>query len=169
MSGLPFWYYFTVVRLDPAKYVESKAHTTYFGAMCVIIPIVFVWGLFIVGSPSFGRLQRFDEQRISDLRQIHEEIINQTYGQQKYSQTVFTSLPKPLPESLQSVSSNVVYNKVNIVDPKTKQPYEYTVKGHMFELCATFDLSRDQSYDVVWNHPAGHHCFSFDGLDTSSK
>jgi hypothetical protein len=34
-----------------------------------------------------------------------------------------------------------------------------------FELCAAFDLPRDEGYDARWNHPAGRHCFALDVLN----
>jgi len=171
MSGLPFWYYFTVVRLEPSKYALSQAHKIFFGSMCVIVPLIFLWGIVIVGSPSHGREQRFDEKRLSDLRTIHQEVLNQMYGDSRYIEPAapITVLPKPLPENLEAVAANAVYNKISVHDPQSGVPYEYFVKGTSYSLCAEFGLVRDLSYDIFWNHPAGHHCFAFNALDTKSK
>ena len=171
MSGLPFWYYFTVVRLEPSKYALSQAHKIFFGSMSVIVPLIFVWGIVIVGSPSFGREQRFDEVRLSNLRAIHEEVLNQVHGDKRYTEPSVSiiALPKPLPVSLEAVAANAVYTKISTTDPESGVPYEYFVKGTSYSLCAEFGLVRDLSYDIFWNHSAGHHCFTFDALDTRSK
>lgn len=171
LSGLPFWYYFTVVRQEQEKYATSPVHKVFFGLMSVIVPLVFVWGIFIVGSPMYGREQRFDDQRVSDLRSIQNEILDQVYGDKRYvdSASSMTALPKPLPKSLDEVAENADYTKIEVKDPKTGVPYEYIVKGTSYDLCANFGLSRDQSYDIFWNHEAGRHCFTFDALDTRSK
>lgn len=171
MSGLPFWYYFSVVRMEPEKYAASQAHKTFFGAMCVIVPLIFVWGIFIVGSPTYGREQRFDEKRISDFRLIHEEVLNQVYGDKRYTEPSVTPqvLPKSLPKDLESISANAQYTKISMNDPETGVAYEYIVKGTSYDLCAEFNLERNYDYDVFWNHSAGHDCFTFDALDTRSK
>lgn len=175
LSGLPFWYYFSVIRMETAKYEKSPAHKTFFGAMSVIVPLVFLWGIVIVGSPTYGRQQRFDEVRLSNLRQIHEEIMNQVWGDQRYAPRPVTEptpakvLPKSLPSDLVTVAANAQYQKLSLHDPESGTPYEYAVHGTSYDLCATFGLDRDQDYDIFWNHPAGRHCFTIDALDTKSK
>ncbi len=172
LSGMPFWYYFSVVRMDPKKYAESTMHKLFLLITSVIVVLTFVWGIAIVGSPSYGREQKFDEQRISDIRQIHEEILNQVYGESRYAPNpvgVTKILPKPLPKDLQTVADNAQYTKISLTDPQTGEPYEYVRQETSFNVCATFHLERDLSYDIFWNHPAGHHCFTFDALDSRSK
>ncbi len=187
LSGLPFSYYFSVVRMDTAKYAKSTIHRLYFAATCIIVAIIFVWGIFIVGSPAYGREQKFDEQRLADLRAIQSEILNQIYGSARDSVIIPppTELPKPLPATLETVAANAQYQKLSLNDPKTGLPYEYVrykdqrndetpsyehfPTGAAYQLCATFDLPRDLSYDIFWNHPKGRHCFTFDALDTRSK
>jgi hypothetical protein len=171
LSGLPFSYYFTVVRMEPAKYAVSPLHRLYFFTTCVIVALTFVWGILIVGSPSYGREQRFDEQRIVDFRLIHEEILNQTYGDSRYKEPMVSvpTLPKPLPKDLQAVAANAQYTRINVNDPQTEVPYEYIVRGTFYDLCTTFSLEQNLDYDIFWNHPAGRHCFTFDALDSRSK
>lgn len=170
MSGLPFWYYFSVIRMEGAKYAQSPVHRTFFGSMCVIVPLVFLWGIVIVGSPMYGRQQRFDEVRVNHLRQINEEILNQVYGDTRYAVPASVKqLPRPLPKDLATVAQNAQYHKLSLTDPDTAAPYEYTVRGTEYDLCATFDLERGLDSDIFWNHPAGHHCFTFDALDSRSK
>lgn len=171
LSGMPFSYYFTVVRMEPAKYAASPLHRMYFYTTCAIVAITFVWGILIVGSPSYGREQRMDEQRITDLRQIQDEILNQVYGDARYKEPMVSvpTLPKPLPKDLQTVAANAQYMKLSLNDPETEVPYEYAVSGTSFDLCAVFTLTRDLGYDIFWNHPAGRHCFTFDALDSRSR
>lgn len=174
LSGMTFWYYFSVVRMEPLKYAASALHRTYFYATCAIVGITFVWGIFIVGSPAAGREQRLDEQRVSDLRMISEEILNQVYGDARYApkpvtEPPVTTLPEPLPVDLMTVAANAQYMKLSLNDPGTGEMYEYLPQGTTYQLCAVFSLTRDQDYDIFWNHPAGRHCFTVDALDSRSR
>lgn len=172
LSGLPFLYYSSVLRMDPEKYSRSGLHRM-FQWISIILTLLFVaYGVYVAGSPMQGRAERFDEQRISDLRAIQNEIYTQVYGNQMGypppPQPV-TVLPKPLPLDLESVAAAATYQKLRITDPETGVPYEYKPHGSSFELCATFATIRDQGSDIFWNHPAGEHCFAFDALDRRSK
>lgn len=171
LAGVPFAYYFSAIRLDPKAYASSPIHKRYFWLATLLTLGGVVWGLFLVGSPMQGRAERFDEQRISDLRIIQNEILIQIYGDDRYQAPIPASktLPKPLPATLDDVAANATYQKVPTTDPETGASYEYTRKGTSYELCATFSLSLDNSYDIFWNHPAGHHCFTFDALDRTGK
>ena len=174
LSGMTFWYYFSVVRMEPLRYAASALHRTYFYATCIIVGVTFVWGILIVGSPAAGREQRLDEQRVTDLRTINDEILNQVYGDARFAPrpvepVPVMTLPKPLPKDLATVAANAQYLKLNVNDPETGTAYEYRPQDTFYELCAVFSLVRNQNYDIFWNHPAGRHCFTVDALDSRSK
>ena len=118
-----------------------------------------------MGSPAKQRDIHFDEQRISDLSQIQNEIINY-YGQKN-------SLPVDL-----SVLDNSLTGFYTPLDPKTSTAYEYSVVDDLnFSLCATFSqasiggsltpgvtsISYYGAYGPVasqnWNHEGGRVCF----------
>ncbi len=174
LSGLPFGYYFSVLRIEHEQYKSSSIHSRYLWSSVVLTALFVVYGIFIVGSPMQGRAEKFDEQRISDLRAIQNEILNVVYGEARGVPVPAIPagtkvLPKPLPKDLETVAANALYQKLRISDPETSAPYMYTINGSSFELCATFALTRDLGYDIFWNHPAGEHCFEFDALDQRTK
>jgi hypothetical protein len=171
LSGIPFLYYFSVLRMQAAVYAAATIHRTYLRMSVLVVAVVLVWGFVLAGSPFHGRMERFDEQRINDLRVIQDEILNIIYGPERYTpelrQRIVATIV--LPKDLEYVANNVVRQKVRIVDPATGTPYSYHTSGTHFSLCATFDLERDNPYDVFWNHPAGEKCFEFDAKDWQGK
>lgn len=174
LAGLPFRYYLYSLRIAPENFSLHKIHMRYFGCSVAIVLAAIIGAFVVTGSPLRGRAERFDEQRINDLRTIQGEVITIAWGGQPYgrpqSPEPVTKLPNPLPATLQEVSDNAQYQRPNIVDPETGVPYEYTrPSDHEFQLCATFSLPRDQKYDVFWNHPAGEKCFDFDALEQQVK
>ena len=115
----------------------------------------------MVGSPAAARLQRFDQQRLRDLRTIFREV--QSLCQDP---DIKDELKRPLPETLDELAAIARSERINLTDPETRQRYVYTVKhGTSYELCATFSLERDSDVEVFWNHPSGEHCFTVDALD----
>ncbi len=171
LSGLPFGYYFSVLRIDHEQYARSSIHSKYLWSAVAIVMAFVLCGILIVGSPLQGRAERFDEQRVSDLRAIENEIYNEIYGQERGVPVPagVKVLPKPLPKDLETVAANALYQKLRISDPETSVPYLYETRGTSFKLCATFALQRDLGYDIFWNHSAGEKCFEFDALDQRMK
>ncbi len=169
LSGLPFMYYFAVIRFDPQSYVDSRIHRVFFWIISVIVFVAVVWGIATAGSPLYGRKERLDETRVNDLRLIREEIMDYVYGPERFNGQKITVLPKPLPPNLDVVAKNATYAKLSIFDPDTQNPYEYVIRGSTFDLCATFSLSQNLDYNITWNHPAGSYCFTFDAFDRQNK
>lgn len=174
LAGLPFRYYLYALRIAPDRYTTHHLHRRYLFSSVVIVLVAVVGALVVTGSPLTGRSERFDEQRLSDLRAIQSEIISIAWDGQLYNRPPSpvppTTLPKPLPGTLEDVVAGAQYQRPNIVDPETRAPYQYRRSSdHEFQLCATFSLPRDFSYDVFWNHPSGDHCYSFDALDQQVK
>jgi hypothetical protein len=166
LAGLPFTYYFRALRLAPEQFTKSPMHVQYRWVSIGVVLFAIVAGLIVTGSPLHGRAERFDEQRINDLRAIHGEILNIAYGNARGMPPPPRELPNPLPSTLDEVAKNAVYQRLNVVDPETRAPYGYRVTSdHDYELCALFALPRDQQYDILWNHPSGQYCFHIDALD----
>ncbi len=130
-----------------------------FAAIVVVLGTV-VWGFSIVGSPDLRRLERLDERRIGDLRDIHWAIQRQVRG--LHDERV---LKRPLPRTLAEVAANARNVKLVIVDPESGAPYEYFPRETTYALCATFSTVRDHPRDAFWNHGARRRCFHFDALD----
>jgi hypothetical protein len=162
IAGASFFYFYRSMKLSP-KSPEWTLHNSVFRMVAIIsILVVFILGIFFVGSPGTERDRRLDDVRVNDLRTIQQEIRNISTDM---------SLPKPvlkqaLPATLKDVQANAVYTQPTIIDPVTSVAYEYTITGQStFELCATFSTVRDQTYDIFWNHPAGRHCYAIDVLE----
>ena len=171
LAGLPFTYYLRALRLHAENFAKDPMHRLYQWVSVAIVLLSIVGGFYVTGSPLQGRAERFDEQRLTDLRAIESEVLNIAWGNQRGMPTPAaipaTKLPNPLPKTLNDVYDNAVYQTPSIVDPETGVPYPYSVKSnHVFELCATFSLVRNLQYDIFWNHPAGQKCFAIDALES---
>lgn len=154
-----FWYYlWDLKRPTGALNTQNK---NILRAAVVAITAIIVGGFFLVGSPQNQRMLRFDQQRVNDLSMVQQEVIN--YWQQK----------DRLPANLDELTNDISGFRAPM-DPETKEPYGYTVKGSLaFELCADFITdSKAESgttqparspfdpYQQNWEHGIGQTCFS---------
>lgn len=162
IAGTGFYYFYHSMKLSPAS-KEWKQHNALFRAVAILSAvIVFVLGAWIVGSPQTERSHRLDEQRVTDLRTIEQEVRSITLDMTSPVPRMKQELPKTLVE----VVGNAVYTQPDTTDPVTNEQYEYTVRNaSTFEVCAVFDTVRAQTYDIFWNHDAGRQCFSIDILE----
>lgn len=161
IAGLTFVYYFLSLKTETSDY--RSLNRNFFAATTVIVAAAFVWGIVIVGSPATQRERRFDERRLADLRQIHNEVYSIIYDDRTPKSAITTPRPvKALPRTLDEVTEQALYQYPSVTDPETGEPYEYRViSASRFELCATFNFERMERYDILWNHGAGRHCFEF--------
>lgn len=118
-----------------------------------LVAIAVITGLILAGSPAEERLRRFDQQRISNLQQIQNVVI-ETYVAQ------FDHLPATLDEAMKrSPASPDIYT-----DPETHQFYAYQpLSTETYQLCATFSLpsnSQTDSVSPMWEHGSGYSCFT---------
>lgn len=139
----------------------TRVHTVFSAASSVVVVVAVAWGFALVGSPGRSRLERFDQQRLDDLRTIFREIQWLCRDPDAENQ-----LKRSLPRSLDELNTLARHERIHMTDPETGQRYEYTLKGETnYELCATFSRERNADMDVFWNHPSGRHCFTIDVLD----
>lgn len=171
VGGMTFGYYFLALKAPKSEASATKLHRAFAAPAWVCVLATIVAGFFITGSPSSQRLVRLDEVRVRDLGMIQSEIYMIVYGNDRYTQPTipYTTLPKPLPTTLQDVVAEAEFNRPVIVDPATGEQYRYEVDGTDFRLCATFDTVLNEPYNIFWNHPVGPHCYEFDALDPVSK
>ena len=142
--------------------MSQLTHQVFAGVAAVLVGVAVVWGFALVGSPATSHLRKLDERRIYDMKTIQREILNIVFEGVPWSQRA-EGEGRPLPRTLQEIAQQARDRRVSLRDPATDAPYEYRVVDEKhFELCATFELPRDRSEDVGWNHPAGRHCFFFD-------
>jgi hypothetical protein len=138
-----------------------RFHAAFFIVASVVVALTVAWGFMIVGSPATRRTERFDEQRLNDLRTIAREIHSIVIDADKPR-----SLKGPLPKTLEELVAKARNEKVKLTDPETGEPYTYVVKDETtFEVCATFTQERNSDYSVFWNHPVGRHCFTINVVD----
>ena len=160
VAGVVFGYYLDDVRREtPTKLAKYFAWVS-----GILVLAVVVGAFFVVGSPNSARLAQFDQQKIVDLRDIQNQIVN--YWQRK----------EVLPPSLDALNDPISNFKVP-VDPQSGAAYEYTVKDATnlsFELCANFNRDGADLYSPTlpravynsegkpsdnWQHSAGRVCF----------
>lgn len=162
-AGAVFWYYLWDLRRDADVATRLPKNAAIVTSVVILLTIIL--GFVFVGSPARQRQIRFDEQRISELSTIQNEIVN--YYDQEDS----------LPENLAALENSLTGFYVP-VDPETAAPYEYIVTDELkFSLCATFSqpsiASSNNSYmspatyyygdgrifGQNWDHEAGRVCF----------
>ena len=137
----------------------SLGQTIVAAAAAVIVASI-ITGVILVGTPSEGRLQRFDSTRIEDLKAIVVAMDSHWDRNERLA----TSLDE-LGEDPRT--------QVNTLDPGSAQSYEYrALDEEAYELCATFDLEslvpvRPTSADF-WRHGVGRQCFELN-VDTSDQ
>lgn len=163
VAGAGFVYYFLTLRAQPGSAPPKSMHRWYgWGTAAAGTALVGV-GLFILGTPGLERARQFDARRVEDLRLIYREVMRQTNGAAWNDPSVPVTQVAPLPASLDELAKRAVSVKPRILDPETGSPYEYTVLNEtMFSVCAGFSDAREEVLDVAWNHPGGHHCYTFD-------
>jgi hypothetical protein len=119
--------------------------------LVTLVAVVVVAALRVVGSPGEARLQRLDEQRIADLREISAAVMDY-YDRQG----------KRLPSSLEVIASTP-NQTVTTRDPETRAAYEYRVVApNAYDVCAVFARGSTSDADrnnPFWAHAAGAHCF----------
>ena len=141
--------------------MTARFHIFFSAVLTLIVIVAIVWGVTIVGLPARARTQRFDQQRLDDLRTIFGEIQLLCHDPD-----IKQELKRPLPESLDELALSARSRRVNLLDPETGERYGYSVKdATSYELCARFSDELDSDVNVFWNHPAGKHCFTVDALD----
>lgn len=140
----------------------SDATAKYLTAITALVVLTsLIMGFMVMGSPQEQRERRLDQERVNHLSQIQWRIIEHWQSKEE------------LPETLSALDDSISGFEVP-VDPKTKQPYEYSTRGDLsFELCATFDQpsaeKRNNRYiepsiagrglSSNFQHEAGRHCF----------
>lgn len=141
--------------------MTSRIHTLFSVVASIVVLLTVVWGVMIVGSPKTARTQRFDAQRLGDLRTISREIQSLCHDPDMKDK-----LKRPLPTTLKQLATLARTERIKLTDPETGKEYGYRLKDERtYELCATFSLTRDSDVDVFWNHEPGERCFTIDAFD----
>jgi len=111
VAGAVFGYYIWDLR---RKKIKSKTPKILAWILSFVVLASIIAGFFIIGTPAEQRQRRFDEQRITNLQILQDQIIN--YWVRK------EALPQNLSELEDSISGFVVP-----ADPESDLVYEYIV------------------------------------------
>jgi hypothetical protein len=160
VAGAVFGYYIWDLR---RKEMKSKTPKILAWILSFVVLASIIAGFFIIGMPAEQRQRRFDEQKVTNLQILQDQIIN--YWVRK------EALPQNLSELEDSISGFVVP-----VDPESDLVYEYIVIDTLsFKLCATFKTSTEDfgstsqgskyfypydSFQQRWEHEAERTCFT---------
>lgn len=123
----------------------------------VLAVTAIIISLIQAGSPKQARWQQYDQQRLADLQQIEQAIINYAANVQKQTFVVL------LPSTLQELGDFI--NPFLLIDPIINKPYEYyrlesDAFSSQFKLCAVFQTSSTEvNFNYQWRHPSGYYCF----------
>ena len=123
-----------------------------------------VYALVLLGTPSYHREVRLDEDRVSNLMNISDNI------------DLFWDRNEELPRELSQLSGRE-YHVESLDDPETGARYEYEpLTGSDYRLCAVFatDTADEPHGDRpfwlgAWDHGRGKHCFDLKAHGTGSS
>ncbi len=124
----------------------------------ILVLAVIVVAVLMLDSPAQERLNRLDERRMSDLREIANAV------------DVYWTQNGMLPNSLDDLADEEGYF-AELVDPVTGAAYDYRVMDEdSYELCATFDTEdaandRDPYFKDLWHRGIGRQCFTLTAQD----
>ena len=110
-----------------------------FAAAILAVCAAVITGLVMVGGPSQGRRDRFDDQRYAELGRLVDVLLCDHYVHSRGS-----SLPAELTaESLRAHCSSAGFSADDLSDNETGAPYLYVRKNAQdFSICATFHDAR---------------------------
>jgi hypothetical protein len=151
-----FVYYISDIR----DRLTSKSRIVWRAVVGVIILGSIIWGFAVLGSPATQRLNKYDEQKVSDISSIDSAVQN------------FYSVKGILPKDFTELSTQNYYISTTI-DSQTQKPYEYKKTGDLtYSLCAVFNKDTKNKNPKAatpmynnfgsfsWVHSSGYYCFN---------
>ena len=160
ITACVFGFYLWDMRQAEAAAPEggnALARRVLFPAVVIMVVGCIAYALFLMGSPGQQRDIRLDQNRVSHLSNIADNV------------DLYWELNEELPAEL-ALMSGPRYFINRLHDPESGLPYEYRVlEGARYELCAVFstdtaELSRqDRPFsERAWDHREGRTCFSLE-------
>jgi hypothetical protein len=146
----------------PSFHFSERGLRAFAIALCAIVGLAVLAGLYVAGTPGNQRVRRLDQTRVDDLRSLRYAVDN------------FYADRKAVPERLEDLS-DPRYGAYRTVDPETGAPYEYVrTDATHFQLCATFATDSAAVTDPRkpvpgipdedFAHGVGRTCFTFNAL-----
>lgn len=165
IAGAVLWYERWEFRREQGGRPPGSILALRWGAIAITVAAIVV-GFMASGSPWSARRVRLDAERIRDLKQLQQRIV------EHWQRT------RALPTSIDALRDDI-QDYAPARDPETEQPYEYRALGDLqFELCAIFRTDSETqpkskttrpagryntAYDATfenWTHGAGRTCFT---------
>ena len=142
--GCVYWYYLATVRSDRT----TPSFNRVFGSVAVTgVVLAVALGFAGIGSPSYGRLVNYDNQRTSDLYSLAVDAMQ------------IEEAHKRLPASLREMDPA----RTHSLDPQTNSPYVYARgRGTNYRLCADFATDTSRNVTDPWKHSKGVFCYKLD-------
>ena len=116
----------------------------------LLVAAAVIAAFLVIGSPAQIRAARLDGQRVTSMQAVIDAIA----GDHQRGD--------PLPDSLAQLVNRPAHSYVRILDPETRQPYDYRVLDpDHFELCAHFATAAtdpDRPASQLANHASGRVC-----------
>jgi len=146
---------FTYYLSDTRAKLTPQIRNIYRVVSCVVVLGSIIWGFVVLGSPRTQRLYRYDDQKVNDLMNINNEVINHY------------SMNGVLPNTLADIT---VQYYISLNDAQTQKPYEYEkLTATTYNLCAAFNKNTNDKtgststssyyYGMSWLHDEGRYCF----------
>ncbi len=156
VAGYVFGHYLADLRQEedrPGRPIGGTAWPSRLAAVMAVI--VLALGLWVAGSPQHARRTEIDARRVQMLDAVSNAVDS------------YYDRSRTLPAALDSLISVSRWNRADLRDPVTSEPFGYSVLDSThYQLCATFDTA-DTTGDMAiglrgsafWAHGAGRHCF----------
>jgi uncharacterized protein (UPF0333 family) len=156
-----FWYFLEELR---GTWERKPGLSTTLGiVVSVLVVAAVISSFFVIGSPETARNMKYDDQKVADLQNIQQQLVN------------FWQYKQTLPESLEGLK-DPISGFVPPLDTQTGVSYRYErLNSSTFRLCASFN---GPSRDIVntestpmrplpaidpsnenWVHGEGEVCF----------
>lgn len=133
VAGLVWIYYYFSLKDNYSKKVRKIISYTTLIISIIIFILFLAFSFKIIGTPSEQRALRLDEERISNLQNIEQQIVE------------FYAEREKLPVSLEYLAQFYGYYGNTFIDPEFSlgKEYEYYIKDELsFELCADFSTNK---------------------------
>ncbi len=167
VAGSVFWYVSWDRKQENGSAALRRKQIAWIASAALVAVVAAEF--FIVGTPAEQRRERLDQQRISDLQTLQNQVLNYWIRKEK------------IPQKAEELEDDISGFRVPR-DPDTGEPYEYRPTGTLsFELCATFATNTVSGAAIVpsvprptilferkpypngeenWDHGAGRTCFT---------
>jgi hypothetical protein len=158
IAGIVGGYYFYSLKRDYSKATRMPA--VFAGISSLLVLVSLIWSVSIIGTPAEMRARRIDNNRLSDISSIQQQIFSRFQTTDRLPATLgelndaFQGYAVPTdPVTKESYGYHVLQQPTVVVDYVTKK--KKMTSNAIFELCAGFDTVRDENSQMGPSYPKG--------------